>query len=340
MKRKDYLQNPVEHIKIGGTLTVDQLIQQFQGSGSFGAGRLARACNIYEKMLRDKDCTVFLSLSGAVVPAGMRTLITDLIRAKLVDVIVTTGASMVHDTIEALGGHHYKGSWTADDRELYRYHIFRIYDVFVPEEDYVKLDYQISEMYGEIAAERHGESLSSNEFAWELGKRLKDPNSILRAAYEENVPIFIPAVRDSEFGYVHLLHSSQKNRKNTLQVDAFKDVPIICDICRESPKNGMVVIGGGVPRNTVQSAVIAANKGMDYAMVVTMDRPETGGLSGSTLRETVSWGKVKGEADKIMVIGDALIIFPIIVASVTERLCNGFNRTPYLKRNQSKRRRS
>jgi deoxyhypusine synthase len=337
MKRKDYLQNPVKHIKIGSTLTVDQLIQQFQGSGSFGAGRLARACNIYEKMLRDKDCTVFLSLSGAVVPAGIRTIITDLIRAKLVDVIVTTGASMVHDTIEALGGHHYKGSYTADDHELYRYHIFRIYDVFVPEEDYVKLDYQISEMYREIAAERHGESLSSNEFAWELGKRLKDPNSILRAAYEENVPIFIPAVRDSEFGYVHLLHSSQKNRKNTLQVDAFKDVPLICDICRESPKNGMLVIGGGVPRNTIQSAVIAANKGMDYAVVVTMDRPETGGLSGSTLRETVSWGKVKVEADKIMVIGDALIIFPIIVASVTERLGNSFSRTPYLKRKHSKR---
>jgi deoxyhypusine synthase len=340
MKRKDYLQNPVKHIKINGTLTVDQLIQQFQGSGSFGAGRLARACNTYEKMLRDKDCTVFLSLSGAVVPAGMRTLITDLIRAHLLDVIVTTGASMVHDTIEALGGHHYKGSWTADDRELYRYHIFRIYDVYVPEEDYVKLDYKISEMYGDIAAERNGAGLSSNEFAWELGKRLKDPNSILRAAYEENVPIFIPAVRDSEFGYVHLLHGSQKNRKTTMRVDAFKDVPLLCNICRESPKNGMVVIGGGVPRNTVQSAGIAAHKGMDYAVVVTMDRPETGGLSGSTLRETVSWGKVKGEADKIMVIGDALIIFPIIVASVTERLGTNFIRTPYLKRKHGKRRRS
>jgi deoxyhypusine synthase len=332
MRRKDYLQNPVKHIKINGTLTVDQLIQQFQGSGSFGAGRLARACNIYEKMLRDKDCTVFLALSGAVVPAGMRTLVTDLIRAKLVDVIVSTGASMVHDAIEALNGHHYKGSWMADDRELYKYHIFRIYDVFVPEEDYVRLDYQLSEMYREIAAERNGESLSSNEFAWELGKRLKDPNSILHAAYEEYVPIFLPAVRDSEFGYVHLLHATQKNQKNTLKVDAFKDVPLICEICSKSPKNGMVVIGGGVPRNTVQSAAIAANKGMDYAVVITMDRPETGGLSGSTLRETVSWGKLKGEADKIMVIGDALIIFPIIVASVIEKLGCAFMRTPYLKR--------
>jgi deoxyhypusine synthase len=146
------------------------------------------------------------------------------------------------------------------------------------------------------------------------------------------VPIFIPAVRDSEFGYIHLLHASQENQKNILEVDAFKDVPLICEICGKSPKNGMVVIGGGVPRNTVQSAAIAAKKGMDYAVVITMDRPETGGLSGSTLRETVSWGKVKGEADKIMVIGDALVMFPLIVASVVERLGSEFMRTPYLKR--------
>jgi len=332
MRREDYLQNPVEHIKIDGTLTVNQLMKQFQGSGSFGAGRLARACNIYEKMLRDKDCTVFLSLSGAVVPAGMRTVVADLIRAKLVDVIVSTGASMVHDAIEALSGHHYKGSWMADDRELFRYHLFRIYDVFVPEEDYVKLDYKLAEMYREIAVERNGESLSSNEFTWELGKRLDDPCSILRSAYEEEVPIFIPAVRDSEFGYIHLLHASKENQKNLLMVDAFKDVSLLCRICGTAPKNGMVVIGGGVPRNTVQSAAIAANKGMDYAVVITMDRPETGGLSGSTLRESVSWGKVKGEADKIMVIGDALVMFPLIVASVFERLGSGFTRTAYLKR--------
>jgi deoxyhypusine synthase len=332
MRRKDYLQNPVKHIKINGALTVDQLMQQFKGSGSFGAGRLARACNIYEKMVRDKECTVFLALSGAVVPAGMRTLVADLIRASLVDVVVSTGASMVHDAIEALNGHHYKGSWVVDDDELYKYHIFRIYDVFVPEEDYVRLDYKLAEMYREIAAERKGKSLASNEFAWEIGKRLKDPNSILRVAYEENVPIFIPAVRDSEFGYIHLLHTSQENQKSILEVDAFKDVPLICDICGKSPKNGMMVIGGGVPRNTVQSAAIAAKKGMDYAVVITMDRPETGGLSGSTLKETVSWGKVKGEADKVMVIGDALIIFPIIVASVVERLGSDFTRTSYLKR--------
>jgi deoxyhypusine synthase len=335
MRRKDYLQKPVKHIKISGTLTVDQLMQQFKASGSFGAGRIAAASDIYEKMIRDEECTIFLALSGAVVPAGMRALIADLIRARLVDVVVSTGASMVHDAIEALGGRHFKGHWFVDDRELYRYHIFRIYDVFVPEEDYVRLDYQLAEMYDEIAAERKGERIGSNEFAWELGRRLEDPNSILRAAYEENVPIFLPAVRDSEFGFIHWLHASQENQKNVLFVDAFKDVPSICELFGKSPRNGMIVVGGGVPRNTVQSAAIASKKGMDYAIVITTDRPEAGGLSGSTLRETVSWGKVKGEADKMMVIGDALIIFPMIVASVIERLGVEFKRTPYLVHGES-----
>ena len=330
LRRKDLLKNPVKHIKINDRLTVDQLIQQFQRSGSFGAGRLARACNIYEKMLRDKECTIFLALSGAVIPAGLRSIVVDIVRSKLVDVIVSTGASIVHDVIEAIDGHHYKGSWIADDDELYRYHIFRIYDVFVPEEDYVRLDYQLSETYRQIAEEKKGKSLSSNEFAWEMGKRLKDNNSILRAAYEEKVPIFIPAVRDSEFGYVHLLHSSQKNSRNILKVDAFKDVSAICEIFEKSPRNGMIIIGGGVPRNTIQSAAIASNKAIDYAVVITIDRPGTGGLSGSTLKESVSWGKVKSKADRTMVIGDALVIFPIIVASVIERLGKGYTRNRIL----------
>jgi len=322
-------------MKIDRKLTVDQLVQQFKNAGSFGAGRLSTACDIYESMVRDKECTIYLSLAGAMVPAGMRSLIADLIRQRLIDVVVSTGANMVHDAIEALGGHHYKGSWLADDNELYKYHIFRIYDVFVPEEDFVGLDYKLAEIYSEIAAENGGNRLSSSEFAWELGKRLNDPNSILRAAYEEEVPIFLPALRDSEFGFIHWLHASRENCKDPLVVDAFKDVAEIVEICKNSPKNGMIIVGGGVPRNTVQSAALASKKGMDYAVIITMDRAETGGLSGSTLRETVSWGKVKSKADKIMVIGDAMIILPIIVASVVERLGKEFRRLPYLKQKEN-----
>jgi len=331
MQRRDLLKEPVNHIKITKKLTVDELIQQFRNSGSFGAGRVSVACDVYEKMARDKECTIFLALAGAVVPAGMRQLVADLIRNRLIDVVVTTGANMVHDTVEALGGHHYKGHWLADDHVLYQHHVYRIYDVFVPEEDFIKLDCKAADLYDEIADDNKGKTLSSKMFAWELGKRLKDPNSILRSAYEAQVPVFIPAVRDSEFGYIYYLHASRRNFKNTLVLDAFRDVPEIIGICRRSPKNGMIVIGGGVPRNTIQSAALATKSGIDYAVVITMDRAETGGLSGSTLEETVSWGKLKGDADKVMVVGDAMIVFPIMVASVVERLGKGFKRTPLVQ---------
>jgi deoxyhypusine synthase len=332
MQRKNYLQNPVKHIKITQKLTVDQLIQQFSNSGSFGAGRVSTACDIYERMVRDEKCTVFLALSGAVVPAGLRSVIADSIRKNLIDVVVSTGANMVHDAIEAVGGQHYKGSWLVNDHELYKYHIYRIYDIFVPEEDFVRLDYKLAEMYSEIAAENNRGTLSSSDFTRELGKRLTDSGSILRTAYEKEVPIFLPAVRDSEFGFIHWLHASKENCKDPLLVDAFSDVPEIVNICKKSPKNGMVIVGGGVPRNTVQSAALASKKGMDYAIVITMDRPETGGLSGSTLGETVSWGKVKSTAEKITVVGDATIVLPIITASVIERLGKKFRRIPYMKR--------
>ncbi len=325
----------MEHIKIKPKMTVNELMLEFEKSGSFGAGRLAAACNIFEKMLRDEGCTIFLALAGAAVPAGLRTVIADLIRKRQIDALVTTAANMVHDFIEALGGHHYKGHWAADDVLLYQYHVYRIYDIFVPEEDFVKMDYHCAEMFTKIAEENAGKTLSSNELAWEMGKRLSDPNSILRAAYEEKVPIFMPALRDSEFGYIHWLHS-QRNPHNTLKVDAFKEVGYIIEMFRKSPRNGMIVLGGGVPRNTVQHAAVTARKGIDYAIVLTMDRAETGGLSGSTLEETVSWGKLKKDASKIMVIGDMLITFPIIVAAVNERLGENYTRTPALTRIRSK----
>jgi deoxyhypusine synthase len=336
LRRNDILSEPVKHMKINGKLTVGELVQQFKNSGSFGAGRLSTACDIYERMLRDDECTAFLALAGALVPAGLRSLVADLLRENLIDVLVTTGANMVHDAIEALGGHHYKGHWLADDFMLYKYHTYRIYDVFVPEEDFIRLDMKLTEMYDQIADEYQGQSLSSRDFAWELGKRLKDPDSILRAAYEAKAPVFMPAVRDSEFGYIYNLHASRRDFNNTLVVDAFKDVPEIIGICRNSERNGMIVLGGGVPRNTIQSAALATKSGIDYAVVITMDRQETGGLSGSTLEETVSWGKLKGQADKVVVPTDAMIAFPIMVASAVERLGSNFRREPRRKNEEFK----
>jgi len=320
MKREDFLREYVSHMKIDSVMTVDDLIQKFDASGSFGAGRVATACDIFEKMVRDKDCTVFLTVAGAIVPAGLRTVIADLMRKKRVDVVVSTAANMVHDLIEAFGGHHYKGHYLVDDFTLYKYHIYRIYDIFVTEDDYLKLDSGLSDMFDEIARDTKNQPLASHEFVWEIGKRLKDPNSIVRAAYETKTPLFLPAIRDSEFGFVYWLYQQRTKSKKLLQVDAFKEVSEIMKIASNSERLGMVVLGGGVPRNTVQHAAVTAKRGLDYAVIITMDRAETGGLSGSTLEETVSWGKVKKTAEKVMVIGDVLIAFPLMVASLEERL--------------------
>jgi len=331
VRREDFLTEPVKHIKLKPKMTVNELINQYNMSGCFGAGRLATACDIYEKMLRDEGCTIYLGLAGAVVPAGLRTVITDLIRKRMIDVIVSTGANMIHDFIEAIGGHHYKGHWFVDDYLLYKYHIYRIYDIFVPEEDFIKADEKFIQFFREIATEFKDKYLATHEFAWELGKRLKDPNSILRAAYEMKVPIFMPAARDCEFSYAFYLHSQMVKPEETLKIDSFKEVPVFIDLFRRSERNGMIIIGGGVPRNTIQHAAVTARKGIDYAIIITMDRQETGGLSGSTLEETISWGKVKRRADKIMVIGEAVMVFPIIVASVMERLGENFHREPHPK---------
>ncbi len=326
MGREDFLRMPVTHMQIRSDMTVNQLVQQFRSSGSFAAGRLASACDVFENMVRDQDCTVFLALAGAMVPAGLRSTIADLIRTRMVDALVSTGANMVHDLIEALGGHHYQGHWLVDDYLLYKYHIYRIYDIFVPEEDFIKADETLIKMFDEIAQKNEQKTLSTNELMHEIGKRLKDPNSIVRSAYEADVPIFLPAMRDSEFAFIHLMHLERTKNGKAVTVDAFKEVPELLELTRQSDRLGMVVLGGGVPRNSVQHAALMSGKGLDYAVVITTDRPEPGGLSGSTIEETVSWGKVKHKANKIMVINDALVAFPIMIAAVLERLGKGFHR--------------
>ena len=232
---------------------------------------------------------------------------------------------MVHDLIEAIGGHHYQGHWSVDDYLLYKYHIYRIYDLFVPEEDFVKADEALVKMFDEIATKAKRKPLSTNELMWEIGKRLKDRNSIVRSAYESKVPIFLPAMRDSEFAYIHRVHK-KRSEAEALMVDAFREVPELLEITSRSERLGMICLGGGVPRNSVQHAALMTGKGLDYSIVITTDRPEPGGLSGSTIEETISWGKLKYKANKVMVISDALIAFPLMTAAVLERLGKDFQR--------------
>ncbi len=133
-------------------------------------------------------------------------------------------------------------------------------------------------------------------------------------------------MRDSEFAYIHIGHTKRSKEDRALLVDSFKESSEMVALAERSRHLGMVVIGGGVPRNSVQHAALMADKGLDYSVIITTDRPEYGGLSGSTPEETISWGKLKKKAGKIMVIGDAMIVFPVMVAAVLERLGKDFQR--------------
>ncbi|MDD2665378.1 MAG: deoxyhypusine synthase [Methanocellales archaeon] len=302
------LKQSIRHMKINSTMTVNQLVNEMSGA-ALGAGRLAEAVDIYEAMLLD-ETTKFFGLSGAMTPAGMRLIIQDLIRAGYIDVLVTTGANLVHDLIEAFGGFHYKGTSEIDDVDLRHQEINRIFDVFLPEHHFTIFENRILDIMADIDKKGMG----IREFLTEIGLRVE--NSILGVAAKKGVPVFCPAISDSAIGLQAWLYTQTQK----LSVDTFKDMREFMDICYNAQKTGAVLIGGGVPKNFILQSMIVTPKSFDYAIQLTTDSPEAGGLSGATLSEAKSWGKVAEEAREVTVYGDATILLPIIVAAVLERM--------------------
>jgi len=304
------LQQPIKQMDIKARMTVDELVEEM-GGAAFGAGRLAEAVDVYEAMLRD-DTTKFFGLAGAMVPAGMRLVVKDLIEDGYIDVLVTTGANLVHDLIEMWGGHHYRGTSCADDIELRHQQINRIFDVFLPDGHFTAFEKRLLDVFAGIGEK----NMSIRELLTEIGHRV-DADSILGAAARKDVPIFCPAIADSAIGLQAWLHTQTKK----LNVDTFKDMHEFMDICYKARKTGALFVGGGVPKNFIlQSMIVTPKGGFDYAVQLTMDRPETGGLSGATLDEAKSWGKVGEGARAVTVYADATITLPILVAAVRERL--------------------
>ncbi|MFQ5974890.1 MAG: deoxyhypusine synthase [Candidatus Hydrothermarchaeales archaeon] len=304
-------------IKIKPSMNADELILEYKKAGVLNAGAVAEGVDIYETMVKN-DATVFLGLSGALVAGGMRKVIRDLINDGLVDVLVTTGANLVHDLIEASGGKHYIGSCRVDDVELKNKEINRIYDIFLPERHYAKFGEYVRGIYKEIA-DQHKE-LSIREFLFEIGKRVKDEESIIRTAYKKNVPIFCPGISDSEIGLTF------RDYANKVTVNVFKDVNEFIDVVRKSNKSGAIILGGGVPKNFILQAMVPEDMkkergGHEYVVQITLDRPETGGLSGATLEEAVSWGKIKeNKKDRVTIIAEVSTVFPLMVVALKERL--------------------
>jgi deoxyhypusine synthase len=314
--KEELLKAPVRHIDIK-QLNIVPLIDQM-GDTAFQARNLSRAANIVDLMQQDKECAVIVTLAGSLISAGLKQVLIDMIDNNMVDVIVSTGANIVdQDFFEALGFHHYKGTQFMDDAILRELHIDRIYDTFIDEDDLRVCD----DTTAIIANSMKPGSYSSREFIVEMAKYIEknnhDRNSIVYKAYEKGIPIFCPAFSDCSAGF-GLVHHQWNNPERHVSIDSVKDFRELTKIKIENDKTGIFMIGGGVPKNFTQDIVVAAEVlGHDdvsmhtYAVQITVADERDGALSGSTLKEASSWGKVDTVHEQ-MVFAEATIALPLI----------------------------
>jgi len=317
MKKKDLLNNKVEHIDIKKINTVD--IINAMKKMSFSARDLANASAIYDQMLKEKNCAIILTLAGSTSAAGCMQVYVDMVKNNMVDAIVATGAAIVDmDFFEALGFKHYQGTPFVDDKLLRKLYIDRIYDTFINENDLQTCDRAIKK----IADSLEPRPYSSREFIAEMGKYLvknaKKKDSLVQAAYENDVPIFCPAFSDSSAGFGLVLHQDERP-ENHISIDSVKDFRELTKIKIEAGTSGLLIIGGGVPKNFAQDTVICAEiLGHEvpmhkFAVQITVADVRDGACSSSTLKEANSWGKVDSTFEQ-MVYSEATTALPLLAS--------------------------
>ena len=319
MKKQDLLKQKIEHIDIE-KYDVTQMIEAMGGM-AFQARNLYRASKIFDMMQQDKEAVVFLTLAGSLISAGLKKVVTTLIRNNMIDAIVATGANIVdQDFFEALGFYHYHGSPFADDNALRELMIDRIYDTYIDEQDLRVCDETISQ----IAALLEKRPYSSREFIFHMGRFLQDnkkyvqsrEDSIVYNCYKKGLPVFCPAFTDSSAGF-GLIHHQYHSENKKVTIDSAADFLELTQIKIRNKESGILMVGGGVPKNFVQDVVVATEileqeaPMHKYAVQITVADERDGGLSGSTLKEASSWGKVETTYEQ-MVFSEATIAFPLI----------------------------
>jgi deoxyhypusine synthase len=322
MKKKDFLKHPVQHIDIT-SFDATPIVTAMRGM-SFTARDLAAAADIYDRMLTDKQCSVILTIAGSTGAAGCMQIYTELVKSNMVDAIVATGAAIVDmDFFEALGFKHYQGNPHVDDRLLRKFYIDRIYDTFIDEEELQICDRTVKEIADSLPPRVH----SSREFIREMGRYLtthaRKKDSLVQAAYENGVPIFCPAFSDSSAGFGLVLHQAQHPR-NHVSIDSVKDFRELTLIKIKARSTGLLIIGGGVPKNFAQDTVICAELlGQNvpphkYAIQITVADARDGACSSSTLKEASSWGKVDTVFEQ-MVFAEATSVLPLLASYAYHR---------------------
>jgi len=320
--KKPLLKSPVEHIDIK-SFDARKIIDGMSKM-SFTSRDTARAAGIYNEMLADKDCSIFLTLAGSTSAGGCMDLYADLVKNNMIDAIVATGASIIDmDFFEALGFKHYQGSQFQDDTELRNNYIDRIYDTYIDEEELQACDKAICD----IANTLEPRSYTSREFIKELGKYLKTngkkKGSLIETAYDNNVPIFCPAFTDSSAGFGLVMHQEQNPDKH-MTIDSIREFRELTEIKLQSKQSGLLMIGGGVPKNFIQDTVVCAEllgKKVDmhkYAIQITVADTRDGACSSSTLKEASSWGKVDVSKEQ-MVFAEATSVLPLIASDAYHR---------------------
>ncbi|MFC7223563.1 deoxyhypusine synthase [Halalkalicoccus sp. GCM10025322] len=345
--REEFSHDPIGHARPRAGMTVGELAEEY-GRAGVGAADLHRAIGITTSMFEEEETCVFFGLAGAMVPTGMRQLVVDLIRDGYVDALVTTGANLTHDAIEGIGGKHHHGRAGPNDRrvgdsgagdvddhdherggETLREHderlrdewVDRIYNVYLPQEHFTLLEEHLrEEVFPEL--ER---TVTIRELTAELGRATAEVNDregieedagIAAAAFEEDVPIYCPAIQDSVLGLQAWIYS----QTSAFSLDALSDMTHLNDLAYEAERAGAFVVGGGVPKNYVLQTMLVTPTAYDYAVQLTMDSPSTGGLSGATLDEARSWGKIEKAGENASVYADATITLPLVVAAARERI--------------------
>lgn len=323
MGKSDLLGEKISHIDIT-SFDAGPVIEQYANM-AFQAKNLARCAHLYDEMLEDPACTIILCLAGSLFSAGLGKMVHDLASYCMVDVIVSTGAIIVdQDFFEALGFRHYRGSPHADDSALMKVGIDRIYDTYISEDELRICDMTVKEIAERLTPGPH----SSREFIEHMGRFLhengKGEGSVVRKSFEHGIPIFVPAFSDSSAGFGLVAHQWHKGKNPKVTIDSVKDFLELTKIKIASGDTGLFMIGGGVPKNFAQDVTVAADiLGKDvpmhkYAMQITVADERDGGLSGSTLREAHSWGKVDSGNEQ-MLFCEATVAAPLIASYAYHR---------------------
>jgi deoxyhypusine synthase len=325
-RKAELLSTTVEHVDIR-SFDARPIIDAM-GKMSFTSRDLARATGIYNQMLEDKDCTIFLVIAGSTSAGGCMDLYAELVRSNMVDGIVATGASIVDmDFFEGLGHKHYQALEIPDDNTLRSLYIDRIYDTYIDEEQLQDCDHTI----GRIADSLEPRGYSSREFIQAMGKYLKEhgkkENSLVKLAYEHDVPIFCPAFVDSSAGFGLVKHQVERMKagKPYMSIDAVADFRELTDIKIKAGTTGLLMIGGGVPKNFIQDTVVCAEilghedvEMHKYAVQITVADVRDGACSSSTLKEAASWGKVDTALEQ-MVFAEAGSVMPLLASDAYHR---------------------